>query len=331
MGDLLVGALSVLLSTNAPMALSNRVAWAAQSIPLAHPGPDTTDPRYAELRVVMQDDDDAEEEIGRWLAEREALAPEDPRRESNLAFGRRVDIRNARVRAAYERLIHRHPDYAPARNAFAAFLGETGDEQAAIDQLLKAADIDPTDPSVWNNLANHYGHVGPIQKAFPAYEKAIALNPFEPTYRYNLGTVVFLFRKDAMAYYHCDEAAVFRRALEHYREVRRLRPHNFRYAFDVAQTWYGVKPDPADTSEERKANEAAVAHSALQSWHEALDLADNDRDRDGIFLHLARWHLRLGQWDAVRTNLARVAHPANLEVKARIERNLAEKEPRQPQ
>jgi tetratricopeptide (TPR) repeat protein len=328
MGDLLVGALSVLLSTNAPMALSNRVAQAATSLPIPHAGPDTQDPRYAELRVVMEADDAAEDEIGRWLAEREALQPDDPLRETDAAFRRRVDERNARVRSAYETLIQRHPAYAPARNAFAAFLGETGDEEGAIQQLEKASALDPNDPSIWNNLANHYGHVGPIEKAFPAYEKAIALQPFEPTYRYNLGTVVFLFRKDAMAYYQCDEAAVFRRALDHYREVRRLRPHNFRYAFDFAQTWYGVKPEPADTPEKRTVAERSLAESALGAWHEALVLADNDGDRDGIFLHLARWHLRLGQWDAVRTNLALVARPEHLVLKARLQRNLEEKEPK---
>ncbi len=330
MSDLLVGALSVILSTNAPAAFSNRVAHAAQSIPLPRTGADTSDPRYAELRVVMEDDDAAEEEIGRWLAERDALSPEDPRRESDLAFRRRVDERNDRVCKAYEAIVRRHSQYAAARNAFAAFLGETGDEPGAIAQLEEASRLDPGDPSIWNNLANHYGHIGPIEKAFPAFEKAVALNPFEPVYRYNLGTVVFLFRKDAMAYYRCDEAEVFRRALDHYKEVRRLRPHNFRYAFDFAQTYYGVKPGPADTPEGRKASERSLAETALAAWHEALALADNDQDRDGIFLHLARWHLRLGQWDAARTNIALVAHPSLAEVKARLQRNLDEKSTQPP-
>lgn len=330
MGDLLVGALSVLLSTNAPAVLSNRVAQAAQALPVPRSGADPSDPRYAELRLVMADDDAAEEAIGRWLAEREALDPSDPRRESEVAFRARVDQRNEQVRQGYESLIRRHPAYAAARNAYAAFLGETGDEAGAIQQLEEASRLDPGDPSVWNNLANHYGHVGPVEKAFPAYEKAIALNPFEPTYRYNLGTVVFLFRKDAMAYYQCDEAAVFRRALDHYREVRRLRPHNFRYAFDFAQTYYGVKPAPSASPEERKASERSLGESALAAWREALDLADNDRDRDGVLLHLARWHLRLGHWDAARTNLALVVHPAQQEVKARLQRNLDEKEGQGP-
>ena len=49
--------------------------------------------------------------------------------------------------------------------------------------------------------------------------------------------------------------------------------------------------------------------------------------RDGIFLHLARWQMRLGQWEAVRTNLALVVHPSHLVVKARLQRNLDEKAP----
>ena len=90
-----------------------------------------------------------------------------------------------------------------------------------------------------------------------------------------------------------------------------------------------MKAEPADTADQRKANAAALAPSARQACPDALHVADNERDRDGIFLHLARWHLRLGQWDAVRTNLALVTHPAHLDVKSRLQRNLDEKEPRQ--
>jgi len=331
MSDLLVGALSVLLATNRPAAVSNYFTLKTGIVPALRSGADTQDPRYPLLQKVMEEDDAAEDEIGRWLDERQKLDPNDPRTESSLAFHRRVDERNGRVRTQYEALIRLHPDYAAARNAFATFLEDTGDEEGAILQLEKASELDPKDPAVWNNLANHYGHVGPVHRAFASYERAIALNPFEPVYRYNLGTVVFLFRKDAMEHYHCDEAEVFRRALDLYREARRLRPHNFRYAFDLAQTYYGVKAEPASTPEAKAAAERRLADAALAAWRDALELADNDRDRDGIALHFARWHIRLRDFDTARKHLLSVSHPENLEIKARLLRNLDEKStPRQP-
>jgi cytochrome c-type biogenesis protein CcmH/NrfG len=264
--------------------------------------PDTSDPRYVELQKVMEADDAADAEIDRWITERRAMDPTDPRAESELAFRKRIEVKNEEIQKQYEALLAKHPTYAPARNAFASFLAESGNEEDAIVQLEKASEISPKDAAVWNNLANLYGHVGPIQKAFPAYEKAVELNPYEPVYRYNLATVVFLFRKDAMEYYRCDEQQVFNRALATYREVRRLRPNNFRYAFDYAQTYYGVKPAPADTSEGKRLAELKLAESARAGWLEALTLADNEEDRNGIFLHLARWNIRTGDFASARTN-----------------------------
>ena len=326
MSDLLVGALSVLLATNQPAALSNYVVGKVGVDPaVIVTRPDEKDPRYQELRVIMEDDDAADAQIEAWILERRALDPTDPRAESELAFRQRVDVRNQKVADAYLALMKKYPDYVPVRNAYASFLAETGDEPGAIEILEKASEMNPRDPAVWNNLANLYGHIGPIARAFPAYEKAIELNPYEPVYRYNLATVVFLFRKDAMEYYRCDEQAVFDRALAMYREVRRLRPHNFRYAFDFAQTYYGVKPAPADTPEGKRLAELKLASAARAGWLEALELADNPVDREGIFLHLARWNIRTGEFDLARTNLTLVTNEVHLEVKKRLERNIAEK------
>ena len=50
--------------------------------------------------------------------------------------------------------------------------------------------LNPKDPAVYNNLAEIYAHHGPVKKAFEYYEKAIQLNPEEPLYYHNFGTVV---------------------------------------------------------------------------------------------------------------------------------------------
>lgn len=326
MSGLLVGALSVMLSTNAPVAISNYVTLKTGMVAAMPPSKAETDPRYPELVRVMELDDAADDRIGQWINERRGGDPTDPRMESELALRARVAALNGEIRREYEVLLEKHPDYAAARNAFASFLAESGDEEGAIRELEKASELDPKDPAVWNNLANHYGHIGPIMKAFPAYERAIELNPFEPVYRYNLATVVFMFRKDAREYYQCDETAVFEKALAMYREVRRLRPHNFRYAFDFAQTFYGVKVAPLPTAEERAEGERRLAQAALEAWDEALALADNDPDREGILLHKARWKIRLRQFDEARQHLQGVTNEIHLEMRQRLERNVREKE-----
>ena len=47
------------------------------------------------------------------------------------------------------------------------------------------------------DLANYYGHNGPIEKAFEYYSKAISLKPTEALYYENFAATVYLFRRDA--------------------------------------------------------------------------------------------------------------------------------------
>jgi Flp pilus assembly protein TadD len=47
----------------------------------------------------------------------------------------------------------------------------------AITRFERAADIDPTYPAAYNNLAIAYEHQGDLQNARKAYEKALKLDP----------------------------------------------------------------------------------------------------------------------------------------------------------
>ena len=143
-----------------------------------------------------------------------------------------------------------------------------------MEQLVKARDIDPTIPSVWNNLANYYGEHGPTTNAFYCYEKAIQLDPTESVYYHNFGTTVYLYRKDVKEYYHINEQQVFDKALGLYSNAMKLDPTNFPLASDVAETYYGIKP--------------LRTNDALLAWTNALHLANDEIEREGVYLHLAR-------------------------------------------
>lgn len=330
MSDLLLGALSLLLATNQPAAVSSYVAdrLAPFSALAGVPVVDPNDPVELEFQALLKADDAAEVEMDRVLAKG---PPADPSRTDSLAARREaarrqlLEIING-VRAQYEQFLKRHPDHVRGRLAYADHLDNHGDDIEVIEQLEIALRLDPKNAVVWNNYAGHFAHVGPITNAFHAYEQALALRPYEPLYHYNYGTVVFLYRADAQQYFKCDESAVFERALDHYRESRRLAPRNFRYAFDYAQTFYGVKPEPAATPDGRAAAELRLAERALTAWREALEIADNEADREGIFLHFARWQIKVGRWDEARASLAKVTRPEHAELKRRLDRNLALRE-----
>ena len=230
----------------------------------------------------------------------------------NADLKRRIRDRFATIRSAYEDFIKRHPDHAPARVAYGSFLNDLSDEEGAQEQWEKALSLNPADPAVYNNLANVYGHMGPLKKAFEYYTKAIELNPLEPVYYNNFGTTVFLFRKDAREFYGITEQQVFDKALELYSQALKLDPTNFLLASDVAQTYYGIKPPRLE--------------EALKAWTNTLALARDEIEREGVYIHFARLKLQAERLKEVRAHLNAVTNDMYAVLKNRITLNLEEAE-----
>src|SRR5690606_19842552 len=139
---------------------------------------------------------------------------------------RRIMEKFEPVKKGYEDLIQQHTNRSDIRIAYASFLGDLGDEEAAIEQLEVARTMDTNNPAIWNNLANLYGHNGEVKKSFEYYAKAIELDPNEPVYYHNYGTTVFLFRKDGKEYFGLDEQQIFDKALGLYSNAMRLDPED---------------------------------------------------------------------------------------------------------
>ena len=149
------------------------------------------DPVEKEFKQLMADDDAAQAEVDAWLRENEKFAAAGSGLPS-AELNRRVRERLVPVRTAYEDFIRRYPGHARARIAYGSFLNDLHEDEAAQEQWEKALVLDPKNPATYNNLANLYGQVGLLKKAFECYAKAIELNPREPVYYHNFGTTVFL-------------------------------------------------------------------------------------------------------------------------------------------
>lgn len=271
----------------------------------------TNDPVELAYEKLMEDDDAALAEIDGWIVENQKYAEQGagvPPAELNARIRQRLEP----VRRAYEEFIQKHPQHGRARLAFASFLEATGDEDAALGQMLKAREVEPNNPAAWNNLANYYGHRGPLTNAFTHYERAIELDPKEAVYYHNFGTTVYLFRKDAMAHYDLTEPQVFDKALTLYSNALALDGKNFLLASDIAMSFYGIKP--------------ARNADGIAAWERALGLAEDSLQREGVFIHLARFKMNAGLYDAARAHLNAVTNAALLELKGRVLRNLNERE-----
>jgi tetratricopeptide (TPR) repeat protein len=296
------------MSTNQPVAVSNLLVQSTGiSMKVANPN----DPFEKELDQILEQDDAAQAEVDKWIRDNNDFAAKGagvPREEMR----RRIQQRFAPVEKAYQDFIRDHPNLSRARIAYASFLGDTKSEEAAEEQLEKALAVDTNNPAIYNNLANIYGHTGPVKKAFEYYAKALQLNPVEPVYYHNLGTTVFLFRTDAKEFYDLNEQEVFSKALGLYSNAMRLDPQNFPLASDVAQTYYGVQPLRAD--------------EALQSWTNALNLAHDEIEREGVYIHFARVNIMAHRFSEARAILNSVTNEMYAELKNRVARNLEERQ-----
>ena len=276
----------------------------------------TNDPVEVEYEKLLELDDLAAQEIDNWILENQKFAAEGagaPEKE----LGQRIDKRRESVRHAYERFIQQHPNHGRARLAFASFLEDSHDLDGALEQMLKAKEVEPSNPAAWNNLANYYGHFGEVTNAFAHYEQAIKLDPSEAVYYHNFGTTVFLFRKDVKEYYGINEQQVFDKALQLYSNSLALDPTNFLLATDIAMTYYGIKPP-------RNAE-------AVKAWKYALNLAEGSLQREGVIIHLGRVALNSGEFDKARHYLNSVTNAELIELRDRVLRNLDSKEHPSPE
>ena len=300
-------ALAGILAATNPPAVSNHLA-ATLGIPVMAHSP--SGPAEQELKELMEEDDAAQDEADGWIRENQKFAAAGGG-VPDAELKRRILKRFEPVRQGYESLIRRHPDNAQARVAFASFLHDTG-EAGEVDQLEKARELDPKDPAIWNNLANYYGEFSPVTNAFAFYEKAIELDPSEPVYYQNFATTVCMFRKDAKEYYHLNEQQVFDKSLSLYALALKLDRDDFPLATDLAQTYYLIRPPRTE--------------EALRAWTNALSIAHDEIEREGVYLHLARFKLNSGRFAEARAHLNAVTNDMYVELKKRLARNLEEKE-----
>jgi len=306
--SLLIAFLGAALTGNQPTTVSNVVGVTEGSSEKSQNASGAVEKEYQKL---LEDDDAAQEEVDQWIRENNDFAAKGAGA-SNAALNRRIRERFEPVRKGYEDLLKRHPEHTKGHIAYGTFLNDLGDEDGAQEQYEKALKLDPKDPAIYNNLAGIYSHHGPITNAFDYYAKAIELNPREPLYYHNLGTAVYLFRKDAKEFYGINEQQVFDKALKLYSNSMRLDPKNFPLASDIAQTYYGIKPARMD--------------EALNAWTNALRLANDEVEREGVHIHFARLKLQVGKFAEARAHLNSITNEMYADLKKKIGRNIDEQE-----
>jgi tetratricopeptide (TPR) repeat protein len=296
--ELLSTLLSALVATNGPTGIVHMLEKKAGVVTVAAPN----DPLEKDFLKLLAADDAAQAEVDQWIRENEQFKTEGAGVETAV-LNVRIRKRFEPVKQAYEDFLRLHPGHSRARLAYGSFLNDIGEEDGAHAQWEKARETDPQNPASWNNLANYYGHNGPVTNAFKYYAKAIELNPRESTYYFNLATTVYLFRHDATNYYRLTLPQVFEKAMDLYRKALELDPENFVLATDYAQSYYGFDPALTGNPEHDRRMKQKHCDDALAAWQRAFKLAGDDLERQGVLLHYARLQINAGRFAEARTNL----------------------------
>ncbi len=311
MADLVSGLLGVLMATNQAAAASNFVAQrTGAKIEIT----DKNNPVEREYLRLLEIDNAAQAEVDEWITHENKFSGTGAAADPATLRGK-IRQRLDPVDKGYQDFLARNPSHLKARLAYGSFLSDTGREEEAREQWEKARELDPKNPAPWNNLANYYGHNSPVVKAFEYYEKAIELAPNEPVYYQNFATTVYLFRRDATNYFKTTEQQVFDKAMDLYRKALSLDPENFPLATDLAQTYYGIQPPRVK--------------DALEAWNNALKLARDDIEREGVHLHLARWQKTAGDLAAARRELTLVTNAMYSVTRSNVLRTIERRETNQ--
>jgi tetratricopeptide (TPR) repeat protein len=286
------------------------VAGHGQVVPAVTSSASTNKVVEEEYQRLQAQDDAAQAEVDKWTRENaEARAKGGGISDEDLQ--KRIDQRVAPVNEAYEKFLRAHPDHARAHLTYGCFLNDRQNEAGAQAEWEKALVLDPGNPDVYNNLAGRYTESGPVKKAFEYYEKAIAMNPQEPLYYHNFASSMYVLRNKAATHYGIDEQQVFARIIGLYSNSVRLAPTNFTYATDLAQTYYSMRPFPAE--------------AAISAWSNTLAHAHNQLEREEAYIHLARTKMLAGHIPEARAQLNAVTNAEHWVLKSNLLHNIEQR------
>lgn len=185
-----------------------------------------------------------------------------------------MKMRATNIARSYDAYLADNPDDLQARILYGKFLVRLDQPESAIRQFLYVDREDPTIAVVKQQIGNYLAENGRYMAALPYFLNAIFLNPDEPIYPYQLGTLIYEFRPHYLYDGFFSRRALDREMQSAFARAARLDPESFPFQLRYAESFYDVEnPD---------------WEAALLQWREAEKRAPTDFDRQFVRLHQAR-------------------------------------------
>lgn len=256
-----------------------------------------------EFRSVLLLDDKIHSEVDQWIRDNAKLTE----KKSGIpveSLGEQIRIRLSKVEEAYVSFLAKYPKHVEARLAFGSFYSGLGKHDAAMGQWTEARDLEKQNPVPWNNMGKAYGQKGKISEAIRHFSKASELAPKQSLYYRNLAAMLFAYPDQAARYYLIDRSQVVPKVLLLFEKALILDPKNFTLATDTAMIYLATSP--------------FKAKEAINAWNKALSLAPDIRSKEGVRIHLARIHARIGEPKVAQKLLLDVRDPNFNQLKEEI-------------
>ncbi|RKX35075.1 MAG: hypothetical protein DRP71_04895 [Verrucomicrobia bacterium] len=211
-----------------------------------------------------------------------------------------VDIETAKpkfqeVLTGYDGLIRDNPEFVPAFVAYGLLLGRIDERTASRAILMRANQLEPNIAVVKNQLGNFLVEDARYKEALPYYLIAIELEPKEPLYHYQLGTLLTEF----MEYFIKDRLftrdTIEEQMQEAFLRASRLDPDNWAFSYRYAESFYDLEnPD---------------WEKAMIEWARLEQVARRGIERQTVQLHQANIMIKQGRFLAARDILEEVNEP----------------------
>jgi tetratricopeptide (TPR) repeat protein len=195
----------------------------------------------------------------------------------------------------YELLLRNNPGFAAGYAAYGYLLSKVDMRKEATAMLLRANQLDPDIGLVKNQLGNVLAEDGKPLQAAPYYIAAIKVEPKEPLYHYQLGTLLVEARE---AFLKSGEwtRETLDQAMHHaFKSAAELAPERFEFTYRFAESFYDLeKPD---------------WEAALKVWSALEEKAPTPIERQTMRLHAANICLKLGKREHATALLKTIDEP----------------------
>ena len=195
----------------------------------------------------------------------------------------------------YELLLRNNPSFAAGYAAYGYLLSKVDMRHEATAMLLKANQLDPDIGLVKNQLGNLLAEDGKPLQAAPYYIAAIKLEPHEPLYHYQLGTLLVEARDEFLKSGEWSRETIDNAMHHAFKRAAEIAPDRFEFAYRFAESFYDLeKPD---------------WNAALQAWNALEQKSPTAIERQTMRLHAANVCLKMGKRDDANALLQTVDEP----------------------